>query len=149
MTHLIKRIIDLTVGRLMDLISNDNRRIDQVLHAASDQIAQTLTANTSSIRKLAQEIDVNAVAECISTEDVAGAIDAYDIVNNLDMSEVAEHIDMNELAEHVQRLMPEPKASPAPEEVLVSDSSMVERLLEKAAQMLLEQAERAVKNGEV
>jgi hypothetical protein len=45
--------------------------------------------------------------------------------------------------------MPKPEPSPAPSELSVSDPGLVERLLEKAVDTLLERAEAAARNGEL
>ena len=148
MTNLIKRIIDMTVGRLYAMISSDTELTDRVLSHAGALVSERISDHTL-VRKITTELDTSEIAENLDLQEIAGHIDVYDIVNNIDMSDVAEHIDMNELAELVERRMPEREVSPAPEDPEVSGTDLIERLLEKAVTKLLDRAEEAVKNGEV
>lgn len=148
MTNLIKRIIDMTVGRLYAMIVADSKLVGQVLEDAGSRVAERISDN-SLVRKVVAELDTSELAQNLDMEEIAGHIDVYDIVNNMDMSNVAEHIDMNELADLVERRMPERAVSPAPVDPEVSGTDLIERLLEKAVTKLLDRAEEAVKNGEV
>jgi hypothetical protein len=136
--YLINVLIRRTVDRLIEIFEDSNRTQDIV-----DDAAQRLSERISDkdlVAKVADRIGAEEVAGHIDAEEVADHIDVYDVVNNIDVSDVASHIDMHELAEHVARHMPEP-------EVPVSDPSLIERLLDKAVEKLLEQAEEAAKNG--
>jgi hypothetical protein len=138
MLYLINVLIRRTVDRLIELFEDSNRTRDIV-----DDTVQRLSERVSDkdlVCQVADRIGAREVAQHIDVEEVAGNIDVYDVVNNLDVSDVASHIDMHELAEHVARHMPEP-------EVPVSDPSLMERLLDKAVEKLLEQAEEAAKSG--
>ena len=123
--------------------------IKKVITRAADTVAERIS-DRDLIKKLAELISTAEIAEHIDAEEVAGHVDVYDVVNNIDMADLAGHLDLHELAEHVERRLPSRETSPAPEvEVPVSDPSLVERLLEKAVDKLLERAEEAARNEEV
>jgi len=123
--------------------------IKHVITKAADKVAERIS-DRDLVRKIAEMMSAGEIAEHFDAEDIASHVDVYDIVNNIDMDEVASRIDLHDLAEHVERLLPAKEATPAQEvEVPVSDPSLIDRLLERAATKLLERAEEAVENGEV
>jgi hypothetical protein len=145
MLYLINVLVRRTVDRLIEIFETSNRTQD-IVDDAAQRVAERIS-DRDLVAKVADRIGGEEVAGHIDVEEVAGHLDIYDVVNNIDMADVASHIDMNELAEHVARNMPEP--SPAPAEVPVSDPSLIERLLDKAVQALLERAEEAARKGEL
>ena len=123
--------------------------IKHVILKAADKVAERIS-DRDLVRKIAEMVSAAEVAEHIDVETVAGHVDVYDIASNIDVDEIARNIDLSDLADRVVDLLPERPASPAPEpEVPVSDPSLIERLLEKAADKLLLRAEEAVRDGEV
>lgn len=123
--------------------------IKKVITRAADKVAERIS-DRDLIKKVAELIDVREVAEHFDAEEIAGNIDVYEVVNNIDMADLAGHLDLHELAEHVERRLPVKETSPAPEdEVPVSDPSLIERLLERAVDKLLQRAEDAARNEEV
>ena len=156
MINLINSLIQRAVDRILQTFT-ETERMEEVIDHAAQRLAGRFN-NREVIVKLADhygaaaiasEIGVEEVARNLDMQDIASEIDVYDIVNNLDIEEVASHIDMRELAGRVAELMPKEEVSPAPAEVPVSDPSLIERLLEKAVETLLEQAEEAARNGKV
>ena len=123
--------------------------IKHVITKAVDKITESIP-ESDLIRKVADYIGARDVAEHVDIEEIASNIDVYDVVSNIDLADLAGHLDLSELAEHVERLLPAKETSPAAEpSIPVSDPSLVERLLEKAVDKLLERAEEAVREEEV
>ena len=147
MIHLINLIIKRTIDRIMELFETGNK-MEGVLEGAADKVAKRIE-DKDLIRRVADYIGAREVAEEIDLEEVAGNIDVNDVAMNINLDEVARAIDIQELAEHVERLIPAPEVSPALTELLVSDPTLIERLLEKAVDKLLQRAEEAAKDEEV
>jgi hypothetical protein len=148
MLNFINVIIRRTVERILEMF-DENGKTEEIVDNAAQRVAERIS-DKDLVRKVAERIGGAEVAEHIDVETVAGHVDVYDIASNIDVDEIARNIDLNDLADRVVDLLPERPASPAPEpEVPVSDPSLIERLLEKAVDRLLERAEEAARNGQL
>jgi hypothetical protein len=173
MYNLINLLIKRTVDRIMSVFESTNK-IDDVMEDAASRITTRITDN-DVLRKLsanlseediASHIDLQDLANYIDIRDLAGNIDAADIAAEVDLDDVVTHMDMAEIATNLDydklagaldldsvaakaaQIVREDAVSPALEDGL-SDSSLPERLLERAVQKLLDMAEQAAKNEEV
>jgi hypothetical protein len=173
MYNLINVLIKRTVDRIMTVFESTNK-MDDVMEDAAARITTRIT-DKDVLRKLSEEmsgediaqhidlqdlanyIDLSDLAGNINASDIASEVDLDDVVNHMDMAEVASNLDYARLADKLDldsvaakaaQIVRENSVSPALEDEL-SDSSLPERLLERAVQKLLEMAEQAAKNEEV
>lgn len=151
MLALINIVIKRTVDAIIALLDQD-KRLDTIAENATAEIADRISDSPDTLRKVAAKVDLRGLAEEVGAEDIAGAIDMYDLAGAVDMSDLAEAVqdrmDMDELAERVAYHMK--PVSPAPDEPTVTPSKdLIDKMLERAVEMLLEKADEAARNGEL
>lgn len=151
MLALINIVIKRTVDAILALFAQE-KRLDTIAENATAEIADRISDSPDTLRKVAAKLDLRGLAEEVGAEDVAGAIDMYELAGCVDLSDLAESVedrlDKDDLAERIAYHMKQ--ISPAPEDAAVTASKeLVDKVIERAVETLLQKADEAARNGEL